>query len=288
MTTLLVGPGVKRAEALASSLAPRGEVLTQENPHLLHEGRLRERQVREVVYLPDPKHWTGVRSEAYAVHELLEACHEADVDTFVLLSSHRVYGPSPQHSLLLPESTRMCEETSDASLRALIDIEQACTERIVQGSSLRVVVLRPVYILGRELPSFLEDYLDAAFVPTVFGFNPLVQVVHARDVMEAVALSLERAPAGIYHVTGAGAVPLSTLAKERSVKRVPLFGGLGEKLNALSHRARASALSNAELPFLMHVLSVNGSAFCATTGYAPQISLPDTLRDTPPVGATPH
>ncbi len=272
-TTLIAGPGAKRADGLLLHLTKLGPTWLHEDPLSLTVDRLRERSVSAVVYLPDPGHWHGMRSEAHAFKGLLDACNEAGVAKLVLLSCHRVYGASSQHSLFLPETTAWSTNDPCPAVRDLVAIDQAAMGRVHNGA-VRVVVLRPVYVLGGALGSSLEPYLSAKFVPAVFGFDPMVQLVSALDLQRAIELVLSHPELeGAYNVTGAGSVPLSVVARERGVKRTRLVGRLGLMLNEWAVRAGHSRMPNTALSFLTHVLSVDGSRFAAATGYRPRVPL---------------
>ena len=47
-------------------------------------------------------------------------------------------------------------------------------------------------------------------VPTVIGFDPMMQFIHEEDVAEAIVTTLDHELRGVYNVEGPGAVPLTT------------------------------------------------------------------------------
>ena len=57
------------------------------------------------------------------------------------------------------------------------------------------VILRPAHILGtvKNAPS---NYLRLAVVPTLLGFDPMMQAVHQDDVVRAIMLALKPAVRG--------------------------------------------------------------------------------------------
>ena len=75
------------------------------------------------------------------------------------------------------------------------------------------VILRPVHILGgvRNAPS---NYLRLPWVPTLLGFDPMVQVIHEDDVVDAIVRALTPGVRGIFNVAGPGEVPLSPILRE--------------------------------------------------------------------------
>ena len=72
------------------------------------------------------------------------------------------------------------------------------------------VILRPVHILGtvRNAPS---NYLRLPVVPTLLGFDPMVQVIHEEDTVRALELALRPGVRGIFNLAGPAPAPLSRI-----------------------------------------------------------------------------
>src|SRR5207248_5801177 len=82
--------------------------------------------------------------------------------------------------------------------------------------------LRPVNTLGYYTHSTIGHYLKQRYVPTIMGFNPMVQFIHEEDVAEAVALALQTGAHGVFNVAGPGAVPLKVAIRETGGTAVSL------------------------------------------------------------------
>jgi len=46
-------------------------------------------------------------------------------------------------------------------------------------------------VLGTYVHSMIGQYLKQARIPTVMGFDPMMQFIHEEDLSEAIALALE-------------------------------------------------------------------------------------------------
>ena len=76
--------------------------------------------------------------------------------------------------------------------------------------------------LGYYVHSAIGRYLRQRYVPTILGFNPMMQFIHEEDVAEAVALALQKGAHGVFNVAGPGAVPLKVAISETGGTAVPL------------------------------------------------------------------
>jgi hypothetical protein len=98
-------------------------------------------------------------------------------------------------------------------------------------------ILRPVNTLGYYVHSAIGRYLRQGYVPTILGFNPMMQFIHEEDVAEAVALALQKGVHGVYNVAGPGAVPLKVAIQETGGTAIPLPEAI------IRPRSRASSAS---------------------------------------------
>jgi UDP-glucose 4-epimerase len=70
--------------------------------------------------------------------------------------------------------------------------------------------------------SMIGEYLRQQRVPTVMGFDPMMQFIHEEDVSEAIALTLQHGLQGVFNVVGPGAVPVSVAIREAGSTAWPM------------------------------------------------------------------
>jgi UDP-glucose 4-epimerase len=147
--------------------------------------------------------------EAVGTVRVLNACAAADVRKIVVTSTTAVYGARPDHPNFLredvaPIAPRRPGFIADkaAADREALAFAAAHPERLV-------TVLRFASILGPTVEGFQAHYLRRTFVPTVLGFDPLVQVIHEDDAVEALRLALERDAPGALNIGAPIPIPLS-------------------------------------------------------------------------------
>src|SRR5262249_36666827 len=121
---------------------------------------------------------------------LLEYCQHYAIPKVVVLSSANVYGPRPDNSQFLTEDAPLMAGQAFPDMRDLIEVDMLACSFFWKAQPCDTVILRPVHILGsvRNAPS---NYLRLPYVPTILGFDPMVQVIHELDVVEALVLALK-------------------------------------------------------------------------------------------------
>jgi UDP-glucose 4-epimerase len=209
--------------------------------------------------------------------KLLEYCMAYKVPKVIVLSSANVYGPRPENTQFLTEEAPLLAAQAFPKMRDLVEIDHMVSSFFWKARDIDTVILRPVHILGgvHNAPS---NYLRLEVVPTLLGFDPMVQVIHERDVVEAIACALRPGVRGIYNVTGPGEVPLSVVLGELGRKAVPVPHPVAKPLWAAAFRLGLSTFPVAEFDFIRYVCMVDGSRAEAELGFRPRHSLRETIH----------
>jgi UDP-glucose 4-epimerase len=139
------------------------------------------------------------------------------------------------------------------------------------------VILRPVHILG-QVKNAPSNYLRLPTVPTLLGFDPMVQMIHEQDVAEAIMCALTPGARGIYNIVGPGEVPLSVALQELGRRTVPVPHPMAKPIWSLAFRLGLSTFPAAEFDFIRYVCMVDGKRAVNELGYRPRHSLRDTIR----------
>lgn len=209
--------------------------------------------------------------------KLLDYCLTYQVPKVVVLSSANVYGPRPDNAQFLTEEAPLLAAQQFPDIRDLVEIDHMASSFFWRARDIDTVILRPVHILGgvHNAPS---NYLRLKKVPTLLGFDPMVQVIHECDVAEAIVRGLAPGVRGIYNITGPGEVPLSVVLKELGRQVVPIPHPLAKPLWSVAFRLGLSSYPAAEFDFIHYVCMVDGSRAEKELGFRPHHSLRETIR----------
>jgi UDP-glucose 4-epimerase len=208
---------------------------------------------------------------------LFEYCSTYHVPKVIVLSSADVYGPRPENAQFLTEEAPLLGAETFPKMRDLVEMDHLASSYFWKSPEIDTVILRPVHILGRvrNAPS---NYLRLKVVPTLLGFDPMVQVVHERDVVEAMVCALAPSTRGIFNITGPGEVPLSVILRELRRPTVPIPHPTAKPIWSLAWRLGLSTFPVGEFDFIRYVCMVDGSRANTQLQFRPRHSLRETIR----------
>jgi UDP-glucose 4-epimerase len=209
--------------------------------------------------------------------KLLEYCATYNVPKVVVLSSANVYGPRPENPQFLTEEAPLLAAQRFPAMRDLVEIDHLASTFFWKARDIETVILRPVHILGRvhNAPS---NYLRLDPIPMLLGFDPMVQVIHERDIAEVVTCALSPGVRGIYNVVGPGEVPLSVIVRELGRRTLPIPHPIAKPLYSLAFRLGLSGYPVAEFDFIRYVCMVDGSRAENELGFRARSTLRETIR----------
>jgi UDP-glucose 4-epimerase len=208
---------------------------------------------------------------------LLDACASYGVPKVVMLSSADVYGPRPDNPQFLTEDAPLMAGQQFPAIRDLIEVDMLASSFFWKQQACQTVILRPVHILG-GVHNAASNYLRLPYVPTLLGFDPMVQVIHEADVVEAIICSLKPGVRGIFNVVGPGEVPLSTILNELGRPTVPIPHPLARPILSALWRGKLTSFPVPELDHIRYVCMVDGTRARQTLGFRPSHTLKETIR----------
>lgn len=238
--------------------------------------------VRALVHLGvmhDPRQ-SGAEHHSWNVQgtlRLLDACAAYGVPKVVVLSSANVYGPRPDNPQFLSEEAPLMASQDFPAIRDLIEVDMIASSFFWKSQQTETVILRPVHILGgvQNAPS---NYLRLPRPPTLLGFDPMVQVIHELDVVEALVCALRPGVRGIFNVVGPGELPLSEILRELGRSPLPVPHPLAGPLLGVLWRGRVTSFPVPELDHIRYVCMVDGERARRELGFSPRHTLRETIH----------
>jgi UDP-glucose 4-epimerase len=209
--------------------------------------------------------------------KLLDYLAEFEIPKLVVLSSANVYGPQPENPQFLTEEAPLLGAQTFSAIRDLVEVDMLAQSFFWRHPTTETVILRPCHILGsvRNAPS---NYLRLARPLTVLGYDPMVQVVHERDVVDALVLALRPGVRGIFNLRGPGEVPLSRLFRMLGRAPVAVPGPLAEAALTRLWKLRLTSFPTPELDHIRYLCMVDDARARTTLGYVPRRSLEETVH----------
>lgn len=207
---------------------------------------------------------------------LLEYASQYGVKKVVVLSSANAYGPRPENPQFLTEEAPLLGAQRFSAIRDLMEVDMLAQNFMWKHSGIETVLLRPCHILGRvrNAPS---NYLRSDHPIMVMGFDPMIQVVHERDVLHALELSLAKGKRGVYNIRGPGELPLSRAFQKLGKRPIYLPAGVAQRaINGLWH-SRIVSFPAQELDHIRYVCMVDDIKARNELGYGHSHDMDKTL-----------
>ena len=162
-------------------------------------------------------------------------------------------------------------------IRDLIEVDMITSSFFWKSSGIETVILRPVHILG-GVRNAASNYLRLPYMPTLLGFDPMLQLIHEEDVVDAISCALKPGVRGIFNVVGPGEVPLSVVIRELGRQSLPVPEPLLRAALHLAWRGKMTSFPVPELDHIKYVCMVDGTRAKETLGFTPRHSLTETIH----------
>src|SRR5262245_48073022 len=206
---------------------------------------------------------------------LLEYCVTYGVKRVVVLSSSYVYGALPDNPSYVDEEYPLSVSRTYPEVRDLAEVDTLCSAFLWRHPEIATTILRPVATLGSHVTSTMARYLRSRYVPMIMGFDPMTQFIHAEDVAEAVALSLQRSTHGVYNLVGPEAVPLSVAIRETGGIALPIPEPVAWFVFGQLFQLGLYHVPPGAIDFVKYPCTLDGRRFVEATGFVPHHSLED-------------
>ena len=212
-----------------------------------------------------------------AFQRLLDYVAQYEVPKLIVLSGSNVYGPQPNNPQFLTEDAPLLGAQHFGGMRDLVELDMLAQQFFWKHPDTETVILRPCHIIGR-VHNAASNYLRLERPVMIMGFDPMMQLVHEKDVVRAIQLALRPEVRGIYNIRGQGEMPLSRVI--RTAGRRPRLIPSPVARMALDQlwRLRMSSFPSQELDNLRYVCMVDDSPARTELGYQPIYSIERTLK----------
>jgi UDP-glucose 4-epimerase len=247
------------------------------------EDIFRKRDIRALIHLglvhrPIPGRPTYREWNVRGTIKLLDYCQKYDVPKVVLISTAYVYGAEPSNSNFLTEDAPLLGAEDYPEMRALIEWDMYAQSFFWKHPHVETVILRPVHILGPNVRNAPSNYLRLRHPPKLLGFDPMVQVLHEDDLIQAILLGLEPGRRGVFNVVGPGELPLSSVLKELGRSPIPIPHPMAKPVLSQLWRLGLVNFPPGELPHLQYQCMVDGTRAKEILGFRPRHTLKETIR----------
>jgi UDP-glucose 4-epimerase len=178
-----------------------------------------------------------------------------------------VYGAFAENPYGLEEDAPLSGSRAYPEIRDLVELDTLASSFIWRRPEVTTCVVRPVSVLGPSAESLAREYLSLARIPTVLGFDPMMQFIHEDDLADALVLAVVQQLRGVFNVEGPGAVPLHAAIAETGGTAWPLPDPPASFVFDRLFRWGLMPYPAGMLEFMKYPVSLSGARFAAATGF---------------------
>jgi UDP-glucose 4-epimerase len=141
-----------------------------------------------------------------------------------------------------------------------------------------ITVLRMCSILGPTVKNFITEYLRRPVCMTLLGYDPLFQLVHENDVIEAFELAMEKDLSRAFNIVGPGVLPLTTIIKLAGRVTLPVAHPAAYPMVQAAWLAGLSPVPGPHLDYIRYLWVADGDRAYRELGFRPRHSTRDTVE----------
>lgn len=215
--------------------------------------------------------------------QLLRLAEKVPLRKFVFISTANLYGPSANTAGILNEDAPLHGANNNPEFRDLVALDMMVQSFFWKQPKTETVILRPCHIIGSKLKNAPSRYFLLDTIPSILGFDPMIQLIHQRDLINAIFLSLKKDVRGVFNLAGPDSAPLSRIIKALLRPTIPLPERILKALAAGTFFSRRGGFPTGELDFLKYSCIISDSRAQKELGFKPKIPLLkiiDELKET--------
>ncbi|MBI5589947.1 MAG: NAD-dependent epimerase/dehydratase family protein [Deltaproteobacteria bacterium] len=200
---------------------------------------------------------------------VLDACVKAGIKQILYTSSTTAYGFYPNNDSPLTEGSPLRGNDDFTYAKNKKEIESILRGFISGHPDITVTIVRPCFVVGPGFKNPMAEHLKKKIVMLPSKTLPW-QFVHEDDLVNVMALLLEKRMGGEFNVTAEGTLSFSEMVKTLGNTRVPLPWWLLYPLNNLSWFLRLSFITRFPSPAMRMMINpwiASSEKLVRQTGY---------------------
>ena len=140
----------------------------------------------------------------------------------VVLSTFHIYGAHSANHIPIYEDEPLRAGVDFPQIADAIQLDNQAVTWVYQHPEMKTVILRPTNVVGPRINNGMSQFLRSPRIPTIMGFDPMMQFIHQADLVEAVVRMALNEATGVFNVAGPYPIPWHTAVKATGAPRVPV------------------------------------------------------------------
>jgi UDP-glucose 4-epimerase len=257
------------------------EALERERVDVVVHLAFLQHPVRTAAY----EHELEVLGTLQLFHAIRRIAREAPPPHVVVASSTLVYGARSTNPSFLDEESPLAAARDYAFVADKIEAERELVTFQAQ-TGVAATVLRFAPLLAVDSPTLAARYFSLSAVPTILGFNPMIQMLAVDDALAALSLAVQRGATiggrgsrDVFNVAPSGVMPLHAAIRLCGRRAVPLVRFAANGMVDALFQAGLAMAPSAQLDYLQHPCVADGARAARELGFTPRFSTRECIAD---------
>jgi len=222
-------------------------------------------------FLAYPSHSRSWAHELEAIGSLyvMNAVAEARIRKFILCSTTAVYGAHPSNPNFLTERAHLRGVKGSRWVADRVTVEKELDRLRRDFPDLIATSLRFCMTVGPTIRNFYTKLMRPQIVPTVMGYDPLVQFLHEDDAVAALRRAVTEDHPGVFNVVGDGTMYYSDVLRLGGKIAVPVPHLFGYPAASMLFNLELSVVPGPFLDFFRYSWVADGKAMRQGLGFEP-------------------
>ncbi|PXY32010.1 NAD-dependent epimerase/dehydratase family protein [Prauserella muralis] len=211
---------------------------------------------------------------------LLAACQRSPlVRKLVVKSTAAVYGASSRSPAVFTEDSELIPASSNGYAKDAVEMEGYVRGLARRRPDITVTTARLVNLIGPDVDTVLSRYFAMPVVPTVFGYDARLQLVHSSDALAVLEQATLHDRPGVFNVGGDGVLTLSQAIRRAGRVELPVARAMMPSVSRLLRGARVVDFSSDQVRLLNFGRVVDNTRLKKVFGYIPRWTTQDAFDD---------
>ncbi|GAA2783128.1 NAD-dependent epimerase/dehydratase family protein [Crossiella cryophila] len=212
--------------------------------------------------------------------QLLAACQKsASMRKLVVKSTSAVYGASSRDPAVFSEDMGPKDLPSSGYAKDAVEIEGYVRGFGRRRPDVDVTTLRFTNFIGPRIDTVLTRYFALPVIPTVFGYDARMQLLHSEDALAVLERATMHDLPGVYNVGGDGVLMLSQAIRRAGRVPLPVPSALVPSFGQLVRGARLVDFSPEQMRFLNFGRVVDTGRLVGEFGFQPRWTTQQAFDD---------
>ena len=212
--------------------------------------------------------------------QLFAACQQApSVRRVILKSTSEVYGSNARDPVVFTEDSSARRPPGEGFARDSIDIEGYARGLARRRPDIAVTILRLANLIGPAMDTALSRYLAGPVVPTVFGRDPRLQLLHEQDALGVLERGTMAGKAGTFNVGADGVMMMSQAIRRAGRIALPLPRSGMFVVDSLRKATRSSEVNREQMDYFSFGRVMETIRMRTELGYTPKWTTAEAFDD---------